>query len=54
MHERYWLDYEEREIRENRAVKYTEYRIKAIYPMFWEYAKEYGVYKEIGGQMSFI
>ena len=54
MRERYWLDYEERVISENSEVKYSEYRIKDVYPMFFEYAKKYGVYKTEEGQMSFI
>ena len=54
MRERYWLDYEERVISENSEVKYSEYRIKAVYPMFFEYAKKYGVYKTEEGQMSWV
>ena len=54
MRQRLWIDYEEREFSVNGEVKYTEYRINAIYPLWWEYAKKFGIFKQEGKQLTWV
>ena len=45
MKERGWVDYEERVIRQNGIVLYSQYRITKVYPSWWEYSKQFNLFK---------
>jgi hypothetical protein len=55
MKERGWIDYEDRIIRQDKQVLYTEYRLTRINETWWQYFKQFSLIKqEPSGQLSLV